>query len=119
MSRHKKHRRHIDHSKENNNKKSTFDINTIADLLNNIKPEDLSALLSTFNLGSSKNVNQNELIQEDETMSKPDQDEVQNTASSNTTMDLLTAIKPLVSYERGEILDKIIQIYSISNIIKK
>lgn len=129
MSRHEKHKGHINHSKGNNNKKSTFDINTIADLLNNIKPEDLTALLSTLNLGGSKTFNkneviqneviQNEVIQPDETISRPVQAEGQNVSNSDTTINFLTALKPLVSYERGQILDKIMQIYSVGTILKK
>lgn len=67
MSRHKK------HSKRNNNKTYKFDINTIVDLLNNIKPEHISALQSIFNLVGSKTVNQNKIMSDDGTISKPTQ----------------------------------------------
>jgi hypothetical protein len=119
MSSHKKHKGHINHSKKDKNKKGTFDINTIADLLNNIKPEDISTLVSTLNLGGFKAANKNEEIQNGETISEPVQTENKNNSSSDTTLDFLTALKPLVSYERGQILDKIMQIYSVGNILKK
>lgn len=119
MSKHQHHRRHINNSKKSTDNKSTFDINTIANLLNNIKPDDLSALLSTLNLGGSKTVSPSEVTQDNETPVKPAQTENQNSSKSNPTLDLLTAIKPLLTNERGQTLDKMLKLYSIGNILKK
>ena len=119
MSKHQHHRTHINNSQENNDSKSTLDINTIANLLNNIKPDDLSALVSSLNLGGSKTVSPNEVTKNDETPVKPVQPENQNSSNSSTTLDLLTALKPLLTAERSQTLDKILQLYSIGNILKK
>ena len=73
MSSHRRHRKHVNDSYENNNQnnnettnessnetsneKNTFDINNIAELINSIKPEDLSALIATFNVQVRKLLN--------------------------------------------------------------
>ena len=139
MSSHRKHSRHIDRSNENkkeniekkvdekNEKASSFDFNSIADLVNNINPEELSSLLSNFNLDGLKTTNQDEVIKEEETTresaksdSKNDsRNDSRNDSKRNTTFEFLTALKPLVSYERGQILDKMLQIYSIGTMFKK
>jgi len=140
MSSHRKHSRHINHSNEDNNinieKKvdennennennlnnenaSPFNSNTIAELFNSINPKDLSSLLSNFNLDGLKTVNQDEVIKEEKTTREFSEPDIKNNAKRNTTLEFLAALKPLVSYERGQILDKMIQIYSIGSIFKR
>lgn len=119
MSRHGHHRKHLSNSNESNDKKTGFDFNTISSLLNNIKPEELSSLLSSFDLNGSKTVIPDEVIQSSEPIIKPVQTEEVNNSSSNKTLDLLNAIKPLLSNDRSETLAKMIQLYSIGNTSKK
>lgn len=119
MSRHQHHRRHISNSNKNNDRKNTFDINNIANLFNNIKPDDLSALLSSFNLSDSKTVIPDQVVQKSDPIIKPVQSENTNSSSGNRTLDLLNAIKPLLSDDRSKTLAKMIQLYSIGYTNKK
>ena len=73
MSSHRRHRKHLNDSNENNtltnnettnetsnetiSESNNFDINNIAELINSIKPEDLSALIATFNVQVRKLLN--------------------------------------------------------------
>ena len=144
MSSHRKHLRHRNHYNEdkdikkdidnnivndadsdinNDVKEGSLNTNTIADLINNISPEELNSLLSNFNLDTLNTASKDQDIKKDETISKPtefnNKSNSKSNSKSNITFDFLTALKPLVSNERGEILDKMLQIYSIGSIFKK
>lgn len=119
MSNHNKHVSHIDHATEKNDQKNTSDIDIISNMLDKLKPEDLSALLSNYNLGSSKAINQNKVFQDVTPIVNPNQIRIQNNSNSNKILELLIAIKPLLSFERGQTLNKMIQLYAVGNILKR
>ncbi|GAA0718027.1 hypothetical protein GCM10008905_04250 [Clostridium malenominatum] len=104
----KKHRRKRE---ENNN--SDNNNNNIMDLLNNIDEDQISSLLSNFNLGNLGNLgnmNNSGINNNNINLNNVEKDE---------TLQLLYAIKPMVNAERGAIIEKIIQLYSIGRMLKK
>lgn len=74
-----------------------IDINQVLSLLNSV---DISQLSSLFGAASSNNTGTN----------------LQKKRSKE--IEVLNAIKPMVSSQRGELIDIILQIYSISRILK-
>jgi hypothetical protein len=114
------HNKHINHSKKNNDQKNASDINAISDLLNNLNPEDLSTLLSNYNLSTPKTVNKSEVSEPiTAPIVKADQIQVENSSSSNKTLELLIAIRPLLNYQSCRTLNKMIQLFAISNILRR
>lgn len=119
MTNHSKHINHIEHSSKNNNDQNASDIDTISNLLNNLSPKDLSILLSKYNIAAPKTINQNNVIQDAIPTNRPNQIKIENYSINNKILELLIAIRPLMSYERGLTLNKMIQICTIGNIFKK
>jgi len=120
MSSHGNHRKRINSSNEINNKKSSIDfISIMTNLLANIKPEDISALLTSFKLGNSKTVNQNDVIQDGEIIYNPSQTEGQNNYRNNAIPDFSGILKSLVSFVGSQDMSKMLQMFSAGNIIKR
>ncbi|PRR79104.1 hypothetical protein CLLI_11660 [Clostridium liquoris] len=121
MGKHKRHRKkeNIERNNANNNNNNTENNNSgnngsnnIMEMLNNIDEEQISSLLSSLNLN---NANAEANIEDDNTNTNA------NTSSDNAdkTLQILNAIKPMVNAERGDLIDRLIQLYSISRIINK
>ena len=124
MSRHGNHRRHINESKENNNNKNGSDmISTITNLLSNINPEDITALLASLKLGGSKSVNQNDVIQDGEIFHNQGQTQGQtqgqNNFRNNTTSDFSNILKSFVSYAGSQNIGRMLQMFGAGNLNKK
>lgn len=98
MSKHKRNRKH---KNVNNNPEN---IDNITELLNNTDVNKLSSLLSSLTEGQ-KNEN---LASEDikQTMNE------ENKSAANKNIALLNALKPFLSTQKAEILEKFIEIYT-------
>lgn len=96
-----KHRGHRKHKNENNN---PANINNITEMLNNTDTDQLTSLLSSLT-GGQKNENK---ASED---IKQDRDE-ENRAAVNRNIALLNALKPFLTAQKAEILEKFINIYT-------
>lgn len=77
---------------------NNFDFGSIANMLNNIDIGQLSSMLGSFNSGPSKS-----------------HGDVRN---EGRAIELLNALKPMLSNERSDIIDMVLQIYVISKIMK-
>lgn len=122
MGKHKKHRRRA--TEENNVNANSNNVNTnsnnnLMEMLNNIDKEQISSLLSSMNLGNINldGNNSNEFDSNEDNSNETNN--VNNIDNSDKTVQILNAIKPMVNAERGEIIDRLIQLYAISRIIKK
>lgn len=111
VGKHKKHRRNIEKSTINNdniiNSTNSNGNNNLMELLNNIDQEQISSLLSSLNLGNINSAENN------------DSNSDTNRNDNDKTLQILNAIKPMVNAERGELIDRLIQLYTISRIINK
>lgn len=111
VGKHKKHRRNIEKSNiDNNNINNSTNSNgnnNLMELLNNIDQEQISSLLSSLNLGNINSAENN------------DSNSDTNRNDNDKTLQILNAIKPMVNAERGELIDRLIQLYTISRIINK
>jgi hypothetical protein len=83
---------------------NNFNPNQLAGLLNNVDINQLTSMLQGMNLNSGANAN---------VKSKA------NTVINDRRIELLNAIKPLVDSEKSLLIDRIIQLYTISRIVKK
>ena len=109
----KKHRRRRDNDNSavtNNNN------NNIMDMLNNIDQEQLQDLLANLNLGNLGSLGSMDNMAEAVNSVAANNSTVNN---NDETLQLLYAIKPMVNAEKGAILDRIIQLYSIGRMLTK
>jgi hypothetical protein len=91
-----------------------FDINNMGNLLNNMNPNQLAGILNGIDINQLKNMFQNFNANQEQGQDGP------RIANNNTkSVELLNAIKPMVNAERSQLIDSIIQLYTISRIIKK
>lgn len=102
MSKHKRNRKH---KNENNNPEN---IDNITELLNNTDVNKLSSLLSSLSDGQK-----NENVASEETMNE------ENKSPANRDIALLNALKPFLSTQKAEILEKFIEIYAHKDNEKK
>lgn len=113
MSKHsRKHSRQRDDDRGSN-----FDMNQMGSLFNNMNPNQLAGLLN--------NVDMNQLSSMFQGFMNGNQDG-DGTSRSGTApagmdrrVELLNAIKPLVDAEKSKLIDSILQVYTITRIIKK
>jgi hypothetical protein len=89
---------------------NNFDLNNIGSLLNNMNPNQLSGLLNNVDINQLKNMVQG---------FNNGQGGKGNQFGNIRSVELLNAMKPLVSAERYQLIDSIIQLFNISQIIKK
>jgi hypothetical protein len=75
--------------------------NQLSNMLNNVDMSQLSSMLQGFNAPSGK------------TSSQP------QSGSNDKRLELLNAIKPLVDADKSKLIDSIIQMYTISRIVKR
>lgn len=105
-----KQRRKHDDTPNNNG----FDLSNMGNLLNNINPNQLAGMLNGIDMNQLSSMVQN---------FSGNQSQAQNNGASianNTrSIELLNAIKPLVDAEKSQLIDSVIQLYSITKIIKK
>jgi hypothetical protein len=100
--------------------RSNFDvISIITNLLSNINPEDITALIASLKLGGSKTVNQNGVIQDGEIINEPVQRQGQNNFRNNTTPDFSNMLKTFASYAGSQNIGRMLQMFSAGNINKK
>lgn len=101
-----KHRRHRRRESERRVHSSNAPVNNImGSLLNNINRDDVIALLSRvlFNQnGNSKSSTSNNI----------NRSETDKKAETERNLEMLNSLRPLVGEQNGEVLDKIIDIYS-------
>lgn len=91
---------------------NNFDVNNIGSILNNMNPNQLAGLLNGIDINQLKGMFQN-------FNNGGNQDGKKAQIGNGRSLELLNAIKPLVNAERSQLIDSIIQIYTISKIIKK
>lgn len=105
----KQRRKHNDTANNNG-----FDFSNMGNLLNNINPNQLAGMLNGMDMNQLSGMIQN---------FTGNQNQVQNGSSplvNNTrSIELLNAIKPLVDAEKSQLIDSVIQLYSITKIIRK
>lgn len=89
---------------------NNLDLNNIGSLFNNMNPNQLAGLLNNVDINQLKNMFQG---------ASNGQGGRGNQLGGIRSVELLNAMKPLVSAERSQIIDSIIQLYNISQIIKK
>ena len=121
MSRHGNHRKHIN---ENNNKNSGYNmVSILTNVLSNINPEDVTALIASLKLGSSKVENQNNVYQDGEIIHNQSQSQGQgqgqNNFRNNFTPDISNMLKSFVSYAGNQNLGRMLQMFSAGNINRK
>ncbi|MFL0245945.1 hypothetical protein [Candidatus Clostridium stratigraminis] len=89
---------------------NNLDLNNIGGLLNNMNPNQLSGLLNNVDINQLRNMFQG---------FNNGQSGGGNPIGNIRSVELLNAMKPLVNAERSQIIDSIIQLYNISQIMKK
>lgn len=86
-----------------------LDLNSIAGLLKNVDISQLLGLINSVDIGQLSSLfgfmNSGNSIAE-------------SGKSRNREIEILSAIKPMVNSQRGELIDMILQIYAISRILK-
>lgn len=105
------------HNNTNTNNGFDFknlDMNNMGNLLNNIDPNQLAGILNGIDINQLKNMFQNFNGNQEKGQGVP-----RNSTSNFRSIEILNAIKPLVNAERSQLIDSIIQLYTISKIIKK
>jgi len=108
MSKRKKHNNNT--NTNNGFDMNNLDVNNIGSLLNNINPNQLAGLLNNVDINQLKNMF---------TGFSNNQEAQGNPIGNIRSVELLNAMKPLVNAERSQLIDSIIQLYNISQIIKK
>ncbi|MFL0267268.1 hypothetical protein [Candidatus Clostridium radicumherbarum] len=89
---------------------NNLDLNNIGSLLNNMNPNQLSGLLNNVDINQFKNMFSG---------SNNGQGGKGNQIGNIRSVELLNAMKPLVNAERSQLIDSIIQLFNISQIMKK
>ncbi|MCM8709785.1 hypothetical protein M2651_01955 [Clostridium sp. SYSU_GA19001] len=102
MSRHRRTHNNESNDRMNNFDLSNFDMNQMGNLLNNIDMNQLSSIIHGFT-GSSNSSSAGKAP----------------SAISDRRVQLLNAIKPLVDAEKSKLIDSILQIYTITSLMKK
>ncbi|HEY5560237.1 MAG TPA: hypothetical protein VIK72_00525 [Clostridiaceae bacterium] len=113
MSKHKKHNREKeviqpDVVKETEKQEVKPEQNNIASLLNNIDMSQLSDFMSNLGMGT-----------EGENVADGIGAGAGTGLVNDKRLEVMSAIKPMLDTEKGQILDTIIQLYGISKILKK
>ncbi|NFG94005.1 hypothetical protein FC815_13590 [Clostridium botulinum] len=106
MSKHKKkHKDRYDNRNGNN-----LDMNNIQNMLNNIDMNQLSNIMSSLNKGNNNYNNMNNYLFYN--MSP-------NQMHNDYTLQFLNMLRPMVNPDKKDLLDKLIQIYYVSRLMKK
>lgn len=87
---------------------NNVDVNQLASMLNNIDISQVSSMLSGLNSGGSGNENENESRNYNQ----------HSSGQGDKRVEILNAIKPLMDEEKGNLINSIIQLYTISKILK-
>lgn len=85
---------------------NNVDVNQLASMLNNIDISQVSSMLSGLNSGGSGNENESRDYNQ------------HSSGQGDKRVDILNAIKPLMDEEKGNLINSIIQLYTISKILK-
>ncbi|OFI06100.1 hypothetical protein CLOACE_12430 [Clostridium acetireducens DSM 10703] len=130
MSKHKKHKKHKE--KERTLDFNNIDVAQLAQMLSNIDIDKVSQELSKLNIDENvikennkeNNKEDNLNIKDKDTKylehkTSRDKNNVAKAYEDDKTIKVLKAIKPMVNAQRCQIIDKIIQLYSIGRIINK
>jgi hypothetical protein len=91
---------------------NNFDVNNLGSILGNMNPNQLAGILNGIDINQLKGMFQG-------FNSASNQEGERNQIGSSRSIEILNSIKPLVNAERSQLIDSIIQIYTISKIIKK
>jgi hypothetical protein len=83
---------------------NNFNSNQLSGLLNNVDLNQITSMIQGMNPGNGGNT---------DVKSKP------SPVINDKRIELLNALKPLVDSEKSLLLDKIIQLYTISRIVRK
>ena len=117
MSKHRRKRKHRREEEEqslqpvsvqNNGENNQFNLNSLSSLIGNVDENQINSLLSSLN------INLNDSTLED---GKNENNGVNNVEDRGLL--LLNALKPLLNAEKTQILETIMQIYSIGKVISK
>lgn len=113
MSKHsRKHSRQRGDDRGNN-----FDMNQIGNLFNNINPNQLAGLLNNTDMNQLSSMLQGFMN------NSQGGDNIAGSSTAPVSMDrrieLLNAIKPLVDAEKSRLIDSILQVYTITRIMKR
>lgn len=91
---------------------NNVDVNQLASMLNNIDLSQVSSMLSGLNSGGNGNGNGNENENESRNYNQL------SSGQGDKRVEILNAIKPLMDEEKGNLISSIIQLYTISKILK-
>lgn len=112
-----KHRKHNRQRGSDNGGNSNFDVSQLGGLFNNMNPNQMAGLLNNVDMNQLSSVlqgfmgNSGEGGNAGETSAAP--------LANDRRIELLNAIKPLVDAEKSRLIDSILQVYTITRIIKK
>ena len=119
MSKHnKKHREQRETNSSNGFDLNNLDLSQMGNLLNNINPNQLSSMLNNIDMNQLSGMLQGFNNQGNQNRTS-ENGQQQRSATNDKRIELLTAIKPLVDADKSRIIDSIIQMYTISKIVKK
>lgn len=111
MSKHRKKYNNESNDGVNNFDFSNFNMSQMGNLFNNINPNQLSALLN--------NLDMNQLYSMFQGLTGGGAAGSPAPAGTDRRVELLNAIKPLVDADKSRLIDSILQIYTITRMIKK
>jgi hypothetical protein len=118
MSKHsKKHREKRQSNSSNGFDLNNFDLSQMGNLFNNINPNQLSNMLNNIDMNQLSGMLQGFNNQGNENSTNVSGQ--QQSGVGDKRIELLNAIKPLVDADKTRIIDSIIQMYTISKIVKK